>query len=64
MSIKPQASEQVSGKFRIYDRRAVKAYALGRVMEEHHQDLWDTNMISDYYWSLIHHFPKSTTSEL
>ncbi|CAH1101463.1 unnamed protein product [Psylliodes chrysocephalus] len=28
-----------------------------RVMEER---FWDTNMMSDYCWSLIRHFPKST----
>lgn len=31
-----------------------------RVMEERYQGFWDTNMMSDYCWSLIRHFPKST----
>lgn len=28
--------------------------------ERMHQGFWDTNMMSDYCWSLIRHFPKST----
>ncbi|GBP55475.1 hypothetical protein EVAR_42651_1 [Eumeta japonica] len=31
-----------------------------RVMEERYQGFWDTNMMADYCWSLIRHFPKST----
>lgn len=31
-----------------------------RVIEERYQGFWDTNMMSDYCWSLIRHFPKST----
>ena len=31
-----------------------------RVMEKRYQGFWDTNMMSDYCWSLIRHFPKST----
>lgn len=31
-----------------------------RVMEERYQGFWDTNMMSDYCWSLIRHFPRST----
>lgn len=31
-----------------------------RVMEEHYLGFRDMNMMFDYYWSLIRHFPKST----
>ncbi|GBP88877.1 hypothetical protein EVAR_63899_1 [Eumeta japonica] len=31
-----------------------------RVMEERYQGFWDSNMMADYCWSLIHHFSKST----
>lgn len=31
-----------------------------RAIEERYQGFWDTNMMSDYCWSLIRHFPKST----
>lgn len=31
-----------------------------RVMEDRYQGFWDKNMMSDYCWSLIRHFPKST----
>lgn len=31
-----------------------------RVIEERYQGFWDRNMMSDYCWCLIRHFPKST----